>query len=163
MGPHWKGMLPLQTSPAHTWFCTTLALKEKGQPRAEPALCPQSDGLLLMCALSPGGLLTASPCFRSSLKLVKCPPSTYRGVWGMVRGQCCRCFPPYFALVTKFLYSRLVWLGKWKGEGKWKETCGLLSPFLRSGKPRMMVQTVSCSYTCVKEISLLPQHWALRR
>lgn len=28
----------------------------------------------------------------------------------------------------------------------------LLSPFLRGGKPRMMVETVSCSYTWVKEI-----------
>lgn len=163
MGPQWKGMLPLQTSPVHTWFCTTLALKEEGQPRAEPALCPQSDGLLLMCALSPGGLLTASPCFRSSLKLVKCPPSTYRRVWSTVWDQSCCCFPPYFALVTKFLSSRLLWLRQWKGEGKWKEMCGLLSPFLGRGKPRMMVQTVSCSYTCVREISLLPQHWALWR
>lgn len=157
MGPHWKGTLPLQTSPVPTWFCTTLALKEEGQLSAEPVLCPQSDGLLLMYALSPG-LLTAPPCFRSSLKPVKCPPSTYRGVWSTVRGQCCGCFPPYFALVTKFLSSILAWLGQWKGEGKWKEMAGLLSPFLRGGKPRMMVETVSCSYTCVKEISLLPQH-----
>lgn len=161
MGPHWKGTLPLQTSPVHTWFCTTLALKEEGQPSAEPALCPQSDGSFLMCALSPG-LLTASPCFRSCLKPVKCPPSTYRGVWGtvwgMVWGQCCCCSPPYFALVTKFLSSILVWPGQWKEEGKWKEMAGLHSPFLRGGRPRMMVETVSCSYTCVKEISLLPQH-----
>lgn len=160
MGPHWKGTLPLQTSPVHTWFCTTVALKEEGQPRAEPALCPQSDGLPLTVSRR---LLTASPCFRSSLKLVKCPPSTYRGVWGTVWGQCCWCFSPYFALVTKFLSSRLVWLGQWKGQGKWKEMAGLLSPFLRSGKPRRMVQTVSCSHTCVKEISLLPQHWGLQR
>lgn len=76
-------------------------------------LCaPQSAGLLLMCVQSPGGLLTASPCLGSSLKPVKCPPSTYGGVWGGVRGQCCCCFPPYFALVTKFLSSILVWLGQ---------------------------------------------------
>lgn len=102
-------------------------------------LCaPQSDGPLLMCALSPGGLLTASPCFGSSLKPVKCSPSTYRGVWGGVWGPCCCCFPPYFALLTKFLSSILVWLGQWKGEGKQKEMAGLLSPFLRGGKPRRM-------------------------
>lgn len=144
MGPDWKRTLPLQTSPVHTWFCTTLASKEEGQPRAEPALCPQSDGPLLMCALSPGEL-TASLCFGSGLKPVKCPPSTYRGVWGMVWGQCCCCFPPYFALVTTFLSSILVCLGQWKGEEKWKEMAGLLSSFLRGRKPRMMVETVSCS------------------
>lgn len=96
MGPDWKGTLPLQTSPVHTWFCTTLASKEEGQPRAEPALCPQPDG-----ALSPGGLLTVSPCFGSSLKPVKCPPYTYRGVWGTVWGQCCCCFPPILCTSDK--------------------------------------------------------------
>lgn len=127
--------------------------------QAQNQLCaPQSDGPLLMCALSPGGLLTASPCFGSSLKPVKCPPSTFRGVQGGVRGLCSCCFPTYFALETKFLSSILVWLGQWKGEGKQKEMAGLLSPFLRGGKPRMMVETLSCSYTCVKEISLLPQY-----
>lgn len=109
--------------------------------QAQNQLCaPQSDGPLLMCALSPGGLLTASPCFGSSLKPVKCPPSTFRGVRGGVWGLCSCCFPPYFALETKFLSSILVWLGQWKGEGKQKEMAGLLSPFLRGGKPRMMVR-----------------------
>lgn len=79
---------------------------------------PQSDGPLLMCALSPGGLLTASPCFGSSLKPVKCPSFTHRGVWGGVRGQRCCCFPPSFPLVTKFLSSILVWLGQWKEGGR---------------------------------------------
>lgn len=50
-----------------------------------------------------------------------------------------------------------------QGEGKWKEMAGLLSSFLRGRKPRMMVETVSCSYACVKEISLFPQHRALQR
>lgn len=71
----------------------------------------------------------------------------------MVQGCCCCCFPPYLALVTKFLSSRLVWLGQWKGEGKCKEMAGLLSSFLRSRKPRMMVQTVLHLRLCQGDFS----------
>lgn len=54
-------------------------------------------------------------------------------------------FHPYFALLRRFLSSILVWLGQWKREGKWKGMDGLLSPFLRGRKPRVRVETMSCS------------------
>lgn len=95
-------------------------------------LCaPHSDAPLLMCALPPGALsLLPLHALEAALNLwrVHHPPTGEFGVG--FRASAVALFPPYFALVRKFLSSILAWLGQWKGEGRWKEMVGLPSPFL---------------------------------
>lgn len=51
MGPHWKGTLPLQTFPVHTWFCTTLASKGGRSAKCRTSSVPLSQMVPFWCVL----------------------------------------------------------------------------------------------------------------
>lgn len=72
---------------------------------------PQSAGPPLMCALSPEGLLTASPCFGSSLNTCEVSTTHLKGVWGGSGLVLLLFFPHALAPVRKFSVFRTCMAG----------------------------------------------------
>lgn len=102
MGLHRKGTLSLQTSPGQTWFCTTPASPEEGQPSAEPALCPSvswsPSDMCSLCRRTPHCLFVLQ-------KQSQHPSGVHhplKGSSGRFRASAVAVFSPCLALLGKF-------------------------------------------------------------
>lgn len=127
-------------------------LRQRKVSQVQNQLCaPRSPGPPLMCALSPEGLLTTSPHFRSGLNIHEVSTTHSKGVGGGgVPGYCsCWFFPMPCTNEEIFCLPYLYGQGSTRGE----EMAGLLCPLLRGGKPRMTAEVMYCSYTCVTDFS----------